>query len=90
MVELINPSLAELYGKSKEELLGRPIFEVLTQARGLGFEALLDNVRLTGESFKATGMAVPLLRNGAVELVHVNLSMSLSGSLKEASLVSLS
>lgn len=72
VVDLINPSLAELYGKTTADLLGKPIFDVLTHARGIGFEALLDSVRLTGQSFKATGMAVPLLRKDVVELAHVN------------------
>ena len=72
IVDLINPPLCELYGKTSEELMGNPIFDVLSHARGLGFEKLLDNVRLTGESFKGTGMTAPLVRNGKLETVHLN------------------
>lgn len=71
-VDLINPTLCEIYGKTVEEMLGKNIFDVLTHVTGLGFEAILDNVRLTGESFKGSGVSVPLMRNGRLETVYVN------------------
>jgi PAS domain S-box-containing protein len=72
IVDLINPPLCQLYGKTMEELMGRPIFEVLSGAKGLGFEALLDNVRLTGEPFKGSALAAPLVRNGELEIVYLD------------------
>lgn len=71
-VDLINPPLCEIYGKTVEEMKGKNVFDVLYHAKGLGFEALLDNVRLTGESFKGSGVAVPLARNGVLDTVYVN------------------
>ncbi len=71
-VELINPPLCSLYGKSIEELFGKPVFEVLHHAKGLGFEELLDQVRLTGEPFYGHGMEMPLVRAGQLETVYVN------------------
>lgn len=72
VVDLINPPLCELYGKTVDELMGKPIFDVLSHTRGLGFEALLDNVLLTGESFKGSGLAAPMVRNGQLETVYLN------------------
>ncbi|HTE12371.1 MAG TPA: PAS domain S-box protein, partial [Chitinophagaceae bacterium] len=72
IVDLINDPLCQLYGKTREELMGKPVFDVLLHTRGLGFEALLDNVRLTGKSFKGTGMAVPLVRNQRLENAYIN------------------
>ena len=72
VVDLINPPLCQLYGKTMEELMGRPIFDVLSDAKGLGFEALLDNVRLTGEPFKGSALAAPLVRNGELETVFLD------------------
>jgi PAS domain S-box-containing protein len=72
IVDLINPPLCELYGKSVEEMLGKPVFEVLTHAKGLGFEELLDQVRLTGEPFKGRGLSAPLVRHGKLETVYLN------------------
>ena len=71
-VDLINPPLCEIYGKTMKEMKGKNIFDVLPHAKGLGFEALLDNVRLTGQSFKGSGVEVPLVRNGVLETVFVN------------------
>jgi PAS domain S-box-containing protein len=70
IVDLINPPLCQLYAKTVDEMLGKPVFEVLSHAKGLGFEELLDNVRLTGTPFKGNGVLVPLVRNGQVEDVY--------------------
>ena len=72
VVHLVNPSLCELYGKTQAELMGKPIFDVLTHVDRNVFGALLDNVRLTGESFKGEGIEIVLMRNGALEKVFVN------------------
>lgn len=72
IVDLINPPLCEIYGKTFEEIAGKNIFDVLLHAKGIGFESLLDNVRLTGESFKGSGQSVPLMRNGIIETVYVD------------------
>jgi len=72
VVDLINPPLCELYGKSIEEMLNKPVFDVLTHAKGLGFEQLLDKVRLTDEPFHGEGLAVPLMRNGKVDTTYVD------------------
>ena len=72
IVELINQPLCDLYGKTFDEMINRPVFDVLTHAKGLGFEDILDKVRLTGEPFIGEGLAVPLVRNGKLETVYVN------------------
>jgi len=73
IVEMINPQLAEIYGISQELLVGRPVFSVLPDAKGYGFEEKMDRVRLTGEAFKASEVAVPLIRNGVQEDVYIDL-----------------
>ena len=55
-----------------EDLLGKPIFDVLTHAKGQGFEELLENVRNTGEPFEGFGIEVPLIRNGLLQKVYVD------------------
>jgi PAS domain S-box-containing protein len=72
VVELANPPLCELYGKTVEEILNKPVFEVLTHAKGIGFEELLDNVRTTGIPYKGEGLAFPLMRNNVLETIYVN------------------
>jgi len=71
-VELVNPPLCELYGTSPEEMFGRPVFDVLKHAKGMGFEELLENVRITGETYIGESVSVPIVRKGALEEVYVN------------------
>ena len=72
VVDLINPAMCELYGKTMDEFMGKPIFDVLSDAKGKGFEELLDKVRLTGEPFRGDGVLVPLVRNNVLEDVYVD------------------
>jgi PAS domain S-box-containing protein len=72
LVDLVNPSICELYGKPHQELIGKPIFDVLIHSKGKGFEELLNNVRLTGIPFKGEGMEILLDRQNKVEKVYVN------------------
>ncbi|RZK43995.1 MAG: PAS domain S-box protein [Pedobacter sp.] len=72
IVDLINQPLCDIYGKTVDEMLGRSVFEVLTHAKGIGYEQLLDGVRLTGVPFKAQASAAPLMRNGKLETAYLN------------------
>jgi PAS domain S-box-containing protein len=72
IVDLINPPLCELYAKTDDEMFGKPVFDVLTHGKGMGFEELLDSVRLTGVPFKGQGLAAPLMRNGVLETAYLN------------------
>ncbi len=72
IVDLINPPMCEIYGKKMEEMQGKNIFDVLSHASGMGFEALLDNVRLTGESYTGSALPAPIMRNGHLETVYLN------------------
>ncbi len=70
VVDLINPSLCEIYGRTVEEMLGKPIFDVLVHIRGQGFDKLLEQVMSTGTPFKGYGYPASLLRNGKLETVY--------------------
>ncbi|MES2388302.1 MAG: PAS domain S-box protein [Bacteroidota bacterium] len=72
IVDLINPPLLEIYNQTEEQMLGKPVFDVLSAARGLGFEELLDDVRLTGKSFRGNDLPAPLVRNGILETVYLD------------------
>ncbi len=73
VVELANPGMCELWNRTPEQLLGRPIFEVLTEAAGHGFEELLTGVLETGVAFVGNELPVTLIRNGQPQTVWVNL-----------------
>jgi PAS domain S-box-containing protein len=73
IIDLVNPPLCDLYGKTINEMLGKPVFDVFNFSKGLGFEELLDRVRLTGVPFKGQAVPVPLFRNGQLETAYLNL-----------------
>jgi PAS domain S-box-containing protein len=51
VVTLANATICRIWGRPSEQVLGRPIFEVVSEVRGIGFEELLAGVRRTGEAF---------------------------------------
>ena len=70
VVDLINPSLCEIYAKTPYEMMGKSIFDTLPHIEGQGFDKLLDQVRITGIPFKGQGYPASLLRNGELQTVY--------------------
>jgi PAS domain S-box-containing protein len=71
-VEIANKRMYELWGRGEDELLHRPIFEGLPEARHQGLEEVLLNVYKTGETFTANERPIPLPRKGSVETIYLN------------------
>ncbi|MFC3199709.1 PAS domain S-box protein [Parapedobacter deserti] len=72
VVEVANTMMFELWGKPEADVLQRPIFDGLPDARGQGLEQRLDHVYRTGETFRANEQPVMLFRNGRIETVYQN------------------
>lgn len=72
VVEVANAAIVELWGKPREEVMYKPIFEGLPDAREQGLEELLNHVYATGETFRANEMPVHLVRFGRDETVYQN------------------
>jgi PAS domain S-box-containing protein len=72
VVEIANDRMFTLWGKSRETLLGKPIFDELHDAKREGFEDLLNHVFETGETFTAVETPVTLYRNNTTEIVYVH------------------
>ena len=72
MVELANERMFEVWGTRGEKILGKPVFEALPEAKGFGFEELLDQVYKTGETVSADERPILLPRNGKIEEVYIN------------------
>ena len=70
VVEIANDAIVDLWGKPREEVMYRPIFDGLPDAREQGLEELLDHVYATGEAFRASEMPVQLFRFGKHETVY--------------------
>ncbi|WP_394993106.1 PAS domain-containing protein [Emticicia sp.] len=71
VVEIVNAKILEIWGRTEAQILDKPIFEVLTELEGQGFEALVDNVYTTGERFVASELPITLMRNGQLENAFV-------------------
>jgi PAS domain S-box-containing protein len=72
VVEIANKHMYELWGKPEEDILGKPIFQGLPEAKGQGLEKLLDTVYSTGRQFLANERPVQLPRNGKIETTYLN------------------
>lgn len=72
VVELATPAMCEIWNRSLRQLLGRPIFAVLTEAAGQGFEELLTGVLQTGIPFEGRELPVMLIRDGKPQPVLVS------------------
>ncbi len=71
VVETVNVRMAEFWGRTIEQVLNKPIFDVLTELSDQGFEQLVDNVYNTGERFVAQELPINLIRNGKLENTFV-------------------
>ncbi|HEX2533437.1 MAG TPA: PAS domain-containing protein, partial [Chitinophagaceae bacterium] len=72
VVDIANELMIGLWGKPPEQVLNKPIFEGLPDAREQGLEALLAGVLQTGIPFTANERPVELVRNGQKETVYQN------------------
>jgi PAS domain S-box-containing protein len=72
VVEVANDLILQLWGKSEEAVINKPIFDGVPEARGQGLEDLLKNVYEKGETFLANERPIVLFRNGRYETVYQN------------------
>ena len=72
VVQIANDPMFILWGKTKEEVMNKPIFEGLPEAKEQGLEALLDSVFTTGIPFFGNEHPVNLPRLGGIDKVYVN------------------
>ena len=73
-IEVANPRLCGIWGRTQEQVVGKPLLEALPELTGKGFDALLRGVMATGVPFVATELAVQFARgpNGALETGYFN------------------
>ncbi|OLY91774.1 PAS domain S-box-containing protein [Cnuella takakiae] len=72
VVEIANNRIFEIWGREEAELLNKPIFEGLPEARNQGLEDLLNRVLVKGETINASEQPVQLPRKGEIETRFLN------------------
>jgi PAS domain S-box-containing protein len=71
-IELVNPALCRIWGRTPEQVTGRPLFDALPELRGS--QELLDRVMTTGIADEGREVPVRFRRDGhgKVEIVFFN------------------
>lgn len=72
IVETVNEFMLQIWGKEIDEVLNKPIFDGLPEAKEQGLEQLLENVLTTGQKFEANERLVLLPNNGVIESKYIN------------------
>ncbi len=68
LIEVANPAICQVWGRERAAVLGQPLLTVLPEMVDQGIPALLDEVRRTGQPFRAEEQPVQLLHDGQLKL----------------------
>ncbi|MES2807296.1 MAG: PAS domain-containing protein, partial [Bacteroidota bacterium] len=72
VITVANQLIVELWGKPQADVMNKPVFDALPDARGQGLEEAMRNVYETGETFYANEAPVSLIRHGRPEVIYQN------------------
>lgn len=72
IIELANPLVCALWGRTQAQAVGTPLFELLPEVAGQGYEELLAQVAATGEPHVAHETPSLIDRGGQRDTVHWN------------------
>ncbi|MBD2702878.1 PAS domain S-box protein [Spirosoma sp. BT702] len=72
VITLANERILEVWGRKREQIMNRPLFEAIPEAKGQGYEAIMTNVYTTGERFVAKELPIKLERNGRLEAIYID------------------
>ncbi len=73
VIELANPKMCEIWGRSLDDVLHQPLFQALPEVSGQGFEEILAEVLHTGKPFTGSELPATLHRNGRLDLAYINI-----------------
>lgn len=71
-VEIVNDRALQLWGKEREDVVDKPIFDSLPELKEQGIKDLLDNVYATGVSFSAGEFPVNIRKKNKEETIYIN------------------
>jgi len=72
VVEIANEQMLQLWGAKAENIINKPIFEVLPELKKQGLDEILQNVFISGKKIVTDELSVPLNRNGQTENTYIN------------------
>ena len=74
LIEIANSKALELWGRTEEEVLHKPILDAMPELKSQRIKELLDDVYKTGKTFTANERPVLINRNGTLETAYINFS----------------
>jgi PAS domain S-box-containing protein len=72
VIEIANDRMFEFWGRASGDVLGKPLFEALPEAKHQGFEELLNAVLTNGVPFSARELPVVLPRGETAQTVFID------------------
>jgi PAS domain S-box-containing protein len=72
ITDLVNDKYLPIVQRKREELIGRPIFKAVPEARSQGYETIMKEVRRSGEPASIVEYPTMLERNGHLETAYLN------------------
>lgn len=72
VVKVANAWMSRLWDKSLDQVINRPLFEAVPDARAQGLEEILEGVYTSGVPFHASERPVVLWRQGRPETLYLN------------------
>ncbi len=72
IVEIANEQMLQLWNSKAENIINKPIFEVLPRLKKQGFNEILDSVFKDGKKITTDEHFVQLNRNGQIENTYIN------------------
>jgi PAS domain S-box-containing protein len=73
-VEIANDKMYEIWAKQQNEVLNRPLSEVIPLKEFPAFKSILDKVYFTGKTFNSYGTPITVNKNGKEESIYVNVA----------------
>jgi PAS domain S-box-containing protein len=71
LIETINEQMIEMWDRTMEEAMNKPVFDVLIEFRDQGLKELLDQVYKTGENIVINELPLSIKRKGALTDIFV-------------------
>jgi PAS domain S-box-containing protein len=72
IVEIANDQMLRLWDAKAENIINKPIFEVLPELKKQGLDEILQNVFISGKKVITEELFIPLNRNGQTENTYIN------------------
>lgn len=73
-VEIANKLALNIWGRTEEEILDRPLFEAMPELESQGIKNFIDEVATTGKRFETVEMPVTFSANNENVTVYINFS----------------